>query len=245
VTDRTHASTRRGVSTATLATDGLSALDRTYATLKRLILEGEFGPGDRLTGALLEDMLGVSRTPIRSALVRLESDGLIEMTDGRSARVKALTLSEVQHAYDIAAGLEGMLVYRLATEGTEMQLVEISAAVAEMEAAAAVGDNAAWARGDERFHHLLSTYGANPLLTIMMERVDTVIGRLRFLALHLNPDGAALSAHDHRSVTTAMIAGDGHLARVQHQKHWERVRNTNSEFLREGLSRRAPYILQG
>lgn len=230
---------------AAKGSEGLSALDRTYAALKRLILEGEFGPGDRLTGARVEEMLGVSRTPIRSALVRLQADGLVEMADGRSARVRALTVSEVKHAYDVAAGLEGMLVYRLAGDGTEEQFSEISAAVADMEAAAERGDKAAWVVADERFHHVLAEHGGNPLLSIMMERVDTVIGRLRFLALHLNPHGAAQSAHDHRDVTTAMLARDGRLAREQHQDHWERVRNANSEFLADGFSRSGPYLFRG
>lgn len=227
------------------ASDGLSALDRTYGTLRRLILEGEFGPGDRLTGARISELLGVSRTPIRAALVRLEADGLVETTDGKSARVRAITISEVQHGYDVAAGLEGMLVYRLADEGSAEQFAEISDAVSAMEAAAAAGDKAAWVDGDERFHRLLAEYGNNPLLSLMMERVETIIGRLRFLSLHVNPDGAHLSALEHRAVTDALIGRDGRGARERHQAHWERVRNANAQFLNEGFSRSAGYLFKG
>lgn len=216
--------------------ENLSAFERTYVTLRQLILQGEFGPAERLTGARLSELLGVSRTPVRAALVRLEAEGLVESTGGQSARVRAMTTSEVGHAYDVAAGLEGMLVYRLAAEGTQEQFREISDAVAEMERAEASGDKRAWAAGDMRFHLLLAEYGNNPLLSLMMERVDTIIGRLRFLSLHVIPQGAQISAHEHRAVSDAMFGRDGERARQVHQAHWERVSKANTSFLQEGFS---------
>lgn len=222
--------------------ENVSALERTYVSLRRLILQGEFGPGERLTGARLCKLMGVSRTPVRAALVRLEAEGLVESTGGQSARVRALTTSEVEHGYDVAAGLEGMLVYRLAAEGTEEQFREISDAVAEMERAEASGDKRAWVAGDMRFHLLLAEYGNNPLLSLMMKRVNTIIGRLRFLTLHVIPQGAQMSAHEHRAVSDAMFGRDGERARQVHQAHWERVREASTSFLREEFSGSFGYL---
>src|SRR5450756_1375953 len=117
-----------------------------------------------------------------------------------------MNTSEVEHAYDVAAGLEGMLVYRLAAQGTEEQFEEISDAVVQMEQAATSGNNHAWVVGDMRFHRLLAEYGNNPLLSLMLERVDTIIGRLRFLSLHVIPQGAQMSAHEHRIGDPATVA---------------------------------------
>ena len=224
--------------------ESLSALERTYARLRQLILQGEFGPGERLTGARLSELLGVSRTPVRGALVRLEAEGLVESTAGHSARVRGMNTSEVGHAYDVAAGLEGMLAYRLAAEGTQEQFEEISDAVVQMEQAATSGNNHAWVAGDMRFHRLLAEYGNNPLLSLMLERVDTIIGRLRFLSLHVIPQGAQMSAHEHRAVTDAMFGRDGERARHVHQVHWERVREANTHFLRQGFSGSAGYLFR-
>jgi DNA-binding GntR family transcriptional regulator len=224
--------------------ESLSALERTYDSLRQLILEGEFGPAERLTGARLSKLLGVSRTPVRAALVRLEAEGLVESTGGQSARVRTMTTSEVSHAYDVAAGLEGMLVYRLAADGTPEQFQEISDAVAEMERAVASGDKHSWVAGDMRFHLLIAEYGNNPLISLMMERVDTIIGRLRFLSLHVIPEGAQRSAHDHRAVSDAMSGRDGERARQLHQAHWERVREANTSFLQEGFSGHAGYLFK-
>jgi DNA-binding GntR family transcriptional regulator len=226
------------------STESLPALDRTYLALRQLILQGEFAPGERLTGARLSEMLKVSRTPVRAALVRLEAEGLVESIGGQSARVRILTTSEVEQAYDVAAGLEGMLVYRLASAATEQQLQEVSGAVADMERAVASGDKHKWVASDIHFHLLLAEYGNNPLLNLMMERVETIIGRLRFLSLHVIPEGAQTSAYEHRVVSDAMFERNGELARQSHQAHWDRVREANVRFLRDGFSGSTGYLFK-
>lgn len=224
-------------------TEPLVAPERVYRALRQAIFEGTVAPGDRLTTQRIAEQLGVSRTPVRAALVRLESEGLIERTGGQSARVRALTTDEVSHAYDVAMAVEGMLVYRLAQADADAELDELVAVVERMSAAAAVGDKTAWVQADERFHALLIELGGNPLASATMERVESVIGRLRFLSLHLNPHGAAESAEDHRAVVEAVRRREADAARSTHHTHWERVRAANLDFLRDSFATRAGFLL--
>ena len=213
-----------------------------YTTLRRLILRGEFAPGEQLTGERLSKMLGVSRTPVRHALVRLEADGLVETAPGQPARVRLITASEVEQAYDAAGGLEGILVYRLAEASAPAQLGEISDAVADMERAADCGDSDAWAEADERFHSLLSQYGSNRLIAQMLARVETIVGQLRYFVLYTGATSMMTSAHEHHAVLNAIEQHDPDRARQVHQAHWARVREVNAHFLRENLSRMRRYL---
>lgn len=213
-----------------------------YQSLRRLILRGEFAPGEHLRGARLSEMLGVSRTPVRTALVRLEAEGLVEAGTGQGARVRQITASEVEQASDVGGGLESVLVYRLAESATPDQLRDLSAAIVEMEQAAESADRDRWVEADERFHALLTTYGGNPLLAQMLERVETIIGQLRYFVLHTDPEGMKMSAYEHRVVFDAIAARDGERARQLHQAHWARRREVNARFLRKDLSRIRRYL---
>ncbi|WP_129669243.1 GntR family transcriptional regulator [Phytoactinopolyspora endophytica] len=225
------------------ARDNVSAPERVYRELRQAILQGSIAPGERLTTQALAERLGVSRTPIRAALVRLEADGLIDNEGGRSARVRPMTVDEVEHAYDVAMGLEGVAVFRLAQTADDRQKDLLLETVDAMGTAAEQGDRAAWVQADERFHELLAEMAGNPLLKQVMQRVETIIGRLRFLSLHVNPAGATTSAREHRAVVDAIRAADAETARHQHHDHWDRVREANVSFLREGFSGSAGYLL--
>lgn len=207
-----------------------------YTNLRDAILRGEYAPGERLTSVRLAERLGVSRTPVRAALARLKADGLIDMSDGRAAWVLPLTVEAVEQAYEIAEALESVLVRKLAESASPELLDELQAAVRTMEQAATEGDKALWAEGDQQFHALLRRGGRNPLLNTMLTRVGTVIDRVRFLSLNLHPEGAVVSAAEHRAVAEAIASGDAASARQRHEAHLTRVREENVGFLRASFS---------
>lgn len=212
--------------------DSSPVAEQCYHRLRDGILQGRYTPGERLTSVRLANDLGVSRTPVRAALQRLKADGLIDSDDNRAAWVRPLTVDAVEQGYEIAQALEGLLVKKLATQITEEQLEALDRAIAQMERAAHDADQQAWVDGDETFHHLLRTQAGNPLLNSMLERVETVINRVRFLSLNIRPEGAAVSAEEHRRVHRALGAGDGDAARAAHEEHLDRVRAENVAFLK-------------
>src|SRR5687768_296962 len=85
------------------------ASERTVGTLRELILHGEFVAGARLGEVELAERLGVSRTPVREALARLASEGLVEIVPNRGARVSSWTVGELEEVFDLRAALEPRL----------------------------------------------------------------------------------------------------------------------------------------
>jgi DNA-binding GntR family transcriptional regulator len=90
-------------------TRALTSAERTLATLRELILDGDLGPGTRLGEVELADRLGVSRTPVREALSRLAAEGLVEIAPNRGARVATWTVAELEGVFDLRASLEPQL----------------------------------------------------------------------------------------------------------------------------------------
>ena len=88
-------------------TPAIQAVDRVYATLRQGILDGIYAPGARLGEADLAVALGVSRTPVREALRRLGSEGLLSTLPNKGARVRTWTASELSDISDLRAILEG------------------------------------------------------------------------------------------------------------------------------------------
>jgi GntR family transcriptional regulator, rspAB operon transcriptional repressor len=211
-----------------------SVASKAYEQLRDAILRGHYPPGERLTTVRLAEDLGVSRTPVRAALARLKDDGLVDSPDNRAAWVRPLTIDQVEEAYEIATALEGVLVRRVATKATDDDLARLDEAVAMMEAH--VDDRTLWAEGDERFHTLLRQIGDYSTLTFMLDRVDLVIGRVRFLALAIHPESAEVSAREHRAVFEQLAARDGDAARALHERHLARVSAEISHFLRESFA---------
>jgi DNA-binding GntR family transcriptional regulator len=84
-----------------------SGSSRVFETLRRSILEGEYGPNERLVEEQLAERLRVSRTPIRQALTMLEAEGLVEIEPNKGAAVRSFSVEDVWEIYDLRAVLEG------------------------------------------------------------------------------------------------------------------------------------------
>src|SRR3954449_8308158 len=86
-----------------------TSAERTLASLRELILDGDLRPGTRLGEVELADRLGVSRTPVREALTRLAAEGLVEIAPNRGARVATWTVAELEGVFDLRMSLEPQL----------------------------------------------------------------------------------------------------------------------------------------
>ncbi len=113
--------------------------DRVYDTLRQGILDGRYAPGTRLGEADLADSLGVSRTPVREALRRLGSEGLLATLPNKGARVRTWTAGELGDIFDLRALLEGHAAARAATRVTDADINVMNNLVTRMEAATEEG----------------------------------------------------------------------------------------------------------
>jgi DNA-binding GntR family transcriptional regulator len=148
--------------------------DLTYSVLRQAILNGVLSPGQLLRQDALAEALGVSRLPVRSALLQLESDGLIELRPHRGAVVSTLTPEEIRNMYEARRVLETYLL-RKAIEAITPELLERLKVIAERLDAEAPGEGFLEARLE--FYRELYGAAGNPLMLSMVEKLRSDVGR--------------------------------------------------------------------
>ena len=194
-------------------------VDDAYATLKAQILDNTLTPGAQMLEGELALRLGMSRTPIREALIRLQSEGLVEISPRHGMRVLPVSPDDIEHIYQILIALEATAAALLARRRpSATELAPMAAACDAMEKAIARDDLDAWAAADEAFHtHLVTACGNVRLAAICLNFRDQS-RRVRRITLRLRPKPVA-STKAHRSLLGAIRKGDAGRARALHEAH--------------------------
>lgn len=173
-----------------------------------LILEaidiGIYRPGDRLVESELADRFGVSRTPIREALQRLETQSLLAR-DGRSLIVASLDHNQLAELYVVRAELEG-LAARLAARHAAEEEIEVLDGMIDADAAL-LGDPAALARANRRFHRQLHLASHNRYLIQQLDLVYRSMALMATTSLAAVGRGEKALA-EHRRIVDAIRARD-------------------------------------
>ncbi|BBC73572.1 GntR family transcriptional regulator [Altererythrobacter sp. B11] len=149
-------------------------------TVKEMILREDLAPGERLTEAGLAELLGVSRTPVRSLLPMLAAQGFLEPVGKRGYVVAKFGEKEIFDALDLRAMLEGWAARKLAEEGaSEEVLAKLDECLAEGDrlfdkGSFSLDDENRYGSMNERFHRLVIEACTSPILTTFMERLEHV-----------------------------------------------------------------------
>jgi len=155
--------------------------DDVYLRLRDAIVDGTFAPGESLRDGDLAEWLGVSRTPVREALLRLAASGLIVARPGRSTVVAEMDEDAVRHARDVVAAMHE-LAARLAVPAMTRSVVEEMRRANERFAdAVESGDADAAIAADDEFHAALVAASGNPSITAVLEQFEPVVRRAEFL----------------------------------------------------------------
>jgi DNA-binding GntR family transcriptional regulator len=202
---------------------GLS--DDVYEAIKRSIMDHVVEPGARLSIDRLARDLGVSQTPTREALARLEADGLVTKTALKGYSISpVLSRRELDDLFGLRLLLEPWAAAEAATRGDETLAAGITAELARFTEAPAEGGYdryQAVANHDARFHDLLLAAAGNEAVRQAFERTHCHLHIFR-LYYAGGMDGAAL--REHRQVAEAVIAGDAAAARSTMASHLEASR---------------------
>ena len=175
-----------------------------YETILDAIEDGTFRPGARLVENELAERFGVSRTPVREALQRLETQGLVAR-DGRSLIVASLDHSQMAELYVVRAQLEG-LAARLAARHAAAEEVRVLKRLAR-EDRALLGDPKALARANRRFHGQIHLASHNRFLVQQLDLVHRSMALMAETSLAVDGRGAeALDEHDR--IVAAIAARD-------------------------------------
>lgn len=182
----------------------------------------ELAPGERLSERGLEPAFGASRTPIRSALLRLESEGLVRR-DAKGWTVAPIDVAELRALGEYRAVLESASV-RLATERASDDDLEALADLARSADAAGTPEHSL--DTGTSFHLELARLSGNDFLFTAMDGVMTRLYRTRWLEVQ-SPESRDRALHEHERLTDAMIARDAasaELAALEHLRgNWERT----------------------
>jgi DNA-binding GntR family transcriptional regulator len=200
-----------------------SLAERAYAELLDAIVRGDLAPGRRLRDVELAEQLGVSRTPVREALRRLEDEGLVETGRNAYTRVAPVHPDRIADAFPVVASLHG-LATRLgvpALAGGDLERMERHDA--ERSEALRRADVVAAIDADDRFHGVLLTASRNAEIARLLARVMPHIRRLDLLHFGAlaREEGAG---GDHAAILDACRRGDA----------WEAARLVEANFLRLG-----------
>ena len=177
--------------------------------------------------------LGVSQTPVREALIRLQAEGLVEVVPNASTRVARIQVDSAREAHFLRLALEVEVVRRLAEAADPALAPRLEASLVEQESLLGHGDHAGFAAADEAFHAALyAAAGISGLWDLMRSRSGH-LDRLR--RLHLPAPGKAETIlQEHRRLAEALIAGDAagaeRILRTHFSGTFARIEAIRAEF---------------
>jgi DNA-binding GntR family transcriptional regulator len=189
-------------------TDPKSTQRDAYALILHAIDIGTYRPGDRLVESELAERFGVSRTPIREALQRLETQSLLAR-DGRSLIVASLDHNQMAELYVVRRELEGLAARLAAKHATDEEVRVLNKMVEED--AALVDNPAALARANRRFHRQIHLASHNRYLVQQLDLVYRSMALMATTTLAAAGRGP-VALDEHRRIVEAIAAGDGDAA---------------------------------
>jgi DNA-binding GntR family transcriptional regulator len=152
-----------------------SLTDQVYSLLEREIVEGRMKPGERIREKELAQRLGISRTPIREALLKLEMAGIVVCNSRRSYNVRILTAADISEVFEILGILEGAAVTSLEQNVTEQDLALLEQYNEKMAETAKTRDFHTFGAWNEKFHDVLLSKSKNRSL---LEVCDSIRRRI-------------------------------------------------------------------
>ena len=196
------------------------AREEVYTTLQMWIIEGVYRPGETIRDQDLADALGVSRTPVREALQRLQDEGFVETATNRWTRVATLDLDEVRHLYPIIWSLELLAISLAQHRLTSHDLEHMREANARLHEALTTKDAVAASKADYAFHQIFIDQSANPDLIRILNEVKI---RLRWLEVAYFRElvGAIQSIREHEAILDALEKGSYEQAAQAIKTNWE------------------------
>ena len=202
----------------------LSLVNQAYQELKRIILEHQIPQGGKLNEGELAAALGISRTPVREAINRLEKEGLVEIFPQRGAFVVQFSEKDVNELFLIRENLEGLAAYLAAEKMTGNDLAKLESCIQGFKEPYSKKDIQRYAREDFKFHQtIIMLSDARRLINLISTLYDHIrIFRLTTMGLSSRMN---TSLAEHQSLIEALRKKDAEEAERQMRQHIRHVRH--------------------
>ncbi|MCC7370181.1 MAG: GntR family transcriptional regulator [Chloroflexi bacterium] len=193
-------------------------------------MAGTYLPNQRLIEAEVTLALGVSRTTLRAALIRLQEEGLVEIEINRGAHVRAFTLDEAVQILLVREVLEGLAAVLASQKASEAELAALRAVVEEMKDALAIDDVMKYAALNHRFHRIILNAAGHEIVSRFLGSLQYPLIRYQFGSI-LVPGRRDSSLGEHQAILAALEAHDAPEAERLARLH---VANVRSAVLKNG-----------
>ena len=183
------------------------AADRVYSYVKRSVLDGTFDGGTLLVEGEIAEAVGVSRTPVREALLRLEAEGLLKLYPKKGALVLPVSAQEIVDVVETRQLVEQYAVRKVLPASPAL-LDRLDGLVAEQRALVEAGDLERAAEVDRAFHHAIVAAAGNRILEQLYDHLRDRQLRMGVQVMHAEPERVWPNLCDHSDIVRALREGD-------------------------------------
>ena len=203
-----------------------------FESLREAIINGVLKPGERLMEVQLAEEMGVSRTPVREAIRKLELEGFVIMVARKGAYVAGISMKDVADVFEIRAALEGLAASLAAERITDEEKEEMERLLVRKAACVEAGDYDSLTEIDTEFHELLYKASRNERLMQIISNLREQINRFRMVSLAF-PGRGREALEEHKKIAEAIAERDAALAQALAQEHIENAENALLEAMQK------------
>ena len=186
-----------------------AASDRAYEHVKRAIIRGDLPGGTAISENALSQEIGVSRTPVHEAFLRLAAEDLLTLESRKGAVVRPMSPNEAADVLEMREAIESTAATRVVTDGRAADVTpSLQAVLAEQEQAVATGDVDRFIEVDAAFHGAVIGASRNAIAVRFAQTLRDRQNRLRHQLMRVQPSQLQASLDDHRALAAALAAGD-------------------------------------
>ena len=195
-----------------------------FESLREAIISGTLPPSERLMEIQLAEEMGVSRTPVREAIRKLELEGLVVMIPRKGAYVAGMSIKDIVDVFEIRGALEGLAAELASERVTDDELESMERYLVKISEEIESGDLSKVVETDTDFHTLIYKASRNARLSQIISNLREQIQRFRTTSLSF-PGRMKIALEEHRKIVEAISSRDGELARRLAQEHIENAEN--------------------
>lgn len=186
-----------------------AASDRAYEHVKRAIIRGDLPGGSAISENALCQEIGVSRTPVHEAFLRLAAEDLLTLESRKGAVVRPMSPNEATDVLEMREAIESTAATRVVTDGRAADVTaSLQALLADQEQAVAAGDVDRFIEADAAFHGAVIAASGNAIAVRFAATLRDRQQRLRHHLMRLQPEQLRASLEDHRALAAALRDGD-------------------------------------
>ena len=199
-----------------------------FSTLREAIIIGELKPGERLMEVQLSEKMGVSRTPVREAIRKLELEGLVDMIPRKGAHVASLSVKDIMDVLEVRASLDGLATALSAARITEEELKDLKHVYTQFANYAEKENLQGAIKKDVEFHEIIYRSSRNEKLIQIANNLREQVHRFRVIYLKDYSSSKEL-VKEHADIYEAILSRDAEAAESFANKH---IRNQEEAIIK-------------